>query len=117
MENININDLYQEAKTHCDPEIGMFLVQNGIVKTKPGLLYMNLKKDNFKIEQLKNNILQKYSEIQYLNIYVNEGKLNIGDDIMYIIIGGKKRKNVMMALNIIMDQIKTECIIEEEVFE
>jgi molybdopterin synthase catalytic subunit len=45
---------------------------------------------------------------------VNEGELAIGDDIMYVIVGGDIRDNVFEALMALVRMIKTEVVTETE---
>ena len=40
----------------------------------------------------------------------------MGDDIMYVLIGGDIRPRVIDALNFLVGRIKSECVIEKEVF-
>ncbi len=43
-----------------------------------------------------------------------EGQLKIGDDIMYVLIGGDIRPHVVDALQFLVEKIKTECVTEIE---
>ena len=49
-----------------------------------------------------------------IKVWLNEGQLNLGDDIMYILIGGDIRPHVVNALQFLVEKVKTECVIEIE---
>ena len=118
----------KEAKEEPDAGMcGMYLVHNGTVRQsakalvregKEGLtdvIGMNFSFDSDKVEQA---ILEAshLEGIYYVRAWLNEGKLNMGDDIMYVMIGGDIRPHVVDALQFLVGKIKNECVIEEEVF-
>ena len=49
-----------------------------------------------------------------LRVWVNEGRLVIGDDIMRVLVAGDIRENVFAALQELVRLIKTECVSEQE---
>ena len=55
--------------------------------------------------------------IFYLRVWVNEGRLQAGDDIMYVLVGGDIRPHVVKALEYLVGRIKSECVQEQEIFE
>jgi Molybdopterin converting factor, large subunit len=52
--------------------------------------------------------------IFYVRTWLNSGNLKIGDDIMYVLIGGDIRPHVIDALQALVGKIKSECVIETE---
>ena len=54
--------------------------------------------------------------IYYVRVWLNSGELNVGDDIMYVLIGGDIRPHVVDALQALVGKIKTECVTETEKF-
>ena len=54
--------------------------------------------------------------ISLIRVWLNSGKLKMGDDIMYVLIGGDIRPRVIDALSFLVGKIKSECVIEKEVF-
>ncbi len=52
--------------------------------------------------------------IFYIKVWLNEGKLKVGEDIMYVLIGGDIRPRVIDALQFLVGKIKTECVTEIE---
>lgn len=52
--------------------------------------------------------------IHYVRVWVNEGRLAVGDDIMLALVGGDIRPHVIDALQTLVDTIKNECVVETE---
>ncbi|MGM0653018.1 MAG: molybdenum cofactor biosynthesis protein MoaE [Bacillota bacterium] len=122
----SIDQWLREAK--ADPaaaKVGMFLTHNGIVRQTPkakvreglddgkavkGLeFYYDAKKVEAVIEETC-----KLEGIFYVKAWLNEGQLEVGDDIMYVLIGGDIRPHVVDALQFMVGKIKTECVTEIE---
>ena len=115
----------KEAKTHeSAPKIGMYLTHNGIVRqsAKAKVRYGEDAKDVtgmvFSYDQSKVDAVladaRKLEGIYYIRVWLNEGELKVGDDIMYVLIGGDIRPRVVDALNYIVGRIKNECVTETE---
>ena len=115
-----------EAKAHeSAPKIGMYLTHNGIVRqsarakvrlgaqdAKP-VTGMYFSYDREKVNAV---IAETYNleGIYYIKVWLNEGELSVGDDIMYVLIGGDIRPHVVDALQYLVGRIKSECVTEEE---
>ena len=54
--------------------------------------------------------------IRYVRVWLNEGKLDLGDDIMLVLVGGDIRPHVIDALQALVGTIKNECVIEQELY-
>ena len=115
----------KEAKAHeSAPKIGMYLTHNGIVRqsAKARVRYGEDVKDVtgmiFSYDQEKVDAVlsdaEKLDGIYYIRVWLNEGELKVGDDIMYVLIGGDIRPRVVDALNYIVGRIKNECVTETE---
>ena len=115
----------KEAKAHeSAPKIGMYLPHNGIVRqsAKAKVRYGEDAKDVtgmiFSYDQAKVDAVledaKRLEGIYYIRIWLNEGELKVGDDIMYVLIGGAIRPRVVDALNYIVGRIKNECVTETE---
>ena len=115
----------REAKAHeSAPKIGMYLTHNGIVRqsAKAKVRYGEDAKDVtgmiFSYDQEKVDAIvadtYKMDGIYYIRVWLNEGQLSMGDDIMYVLIGGDIRPRVVDALNYIVGRIKNECVVEKE---
>ena len=115
----------REAKAHeSAPKIGMYLTHNGIVRrsAKAKVRYGEDAQDVtgmvFSYDQSKVDAVladaEKLEGIYYIRVWLNEGELKVGDDIMYVLIGGDIRPRVVDALNYIVGRIKNECVTETE---
>ena len=56
----------------------------------------------------------KREGIFYIRVWLNDGQLEVGEDIMYVLIGGDIRPHVIDALQSLVEKIKTECVVETE---
>ena len=54
--------------------------------------------------------------IGYVRVWLNEGVLQVGDDIMFVLIGGDIRPHVVDALQTLVGTLKNECVTERELF-
>ena len=59
---------------------------------------------------------KKLEGIYYVRVWLNEGELQVGDDIMYVLIGGDIRPRVIDALQSLVGTIKSECVTETELY-
>lgn len=118
----------KEAKQAPDAgKVGMYLVHNGTVRetakdlvrngntdTKP-VVGMQFSYDAEKLNQAVEETLAREG-IYYVRTWLNEGELNAGDDIMYVMIGGDIRPRVIEALDFLVGKIKSECVKEVEMY-
>ena len=116
----------KEAKAHeSAPKIGMYLTHNGIVrqtaKAKVRFGEENTKEVIGMIfsydEEKVNEVIAdtyKMEGIYYIRVWLNEGELSVGDDIMYVLIGGDIRPRVVDALQYLVGRVKNECVVEKE---
>ncbi len=116
----------QEAKAHPSaPKIGMYLTHNGIVRQTPKakvrfgaedageVTGMRFDYDADKVDAVIADAY-KMEGIYYIKVWLNRGVLEVGDDIMYVLIGGDIRPHVVDALQYLVGRIKTECVTETE---
>jgi molybdopterin synthase catalytic subunit len=97
--------------------LGMILCHNGIVRAtaKDGgkVQAMNLSYDKVKLEQ-KVREFKKRDGIVDIRVWINEGHLQIGDDIMNVCVAGRFRKDVLPVFQELITMIKTEIVREQE---
>lgn len=118
----------KEAKAHeSAPKIGMYLTHNGTVRqtAKAKVRYgeadtrevtgMIFSYDEEKVNAVIADTYQMEG-IYYIKVWLNEGTLSMGDDIMYVLIGGDIRPRVVDALQYLVSRIKNECVVETEVY-
>ena len=122
----SIDEWLKEAKADQSAlQEGMFLVHNGVVRQTPkaqvrqGLDDGSLVKGmEFAYDAAKVDAAicetYKMEGIFYVKVWLNEGQLTLGDDIMYVLIGGDIRPHVIDALQFLVGKIKNECVTEIE---
>ena len=105
----------------------MYLTHNGIVRESAKAKVRQGSADTRPLDglQLSNNheavaaIIaepNKLDGIFYIKVWLNEGELSVGDDIMYVLIGGDIRPHVVVALQYLVGRIKNECVTEIELY-
>ena len=109
------------------PECGMYLFHNGVVRAAPkavvrqgaerkadveGMLF------SYDREKLAAAIAhaEALPGIFHVRVWLNEGRLSVGDDIMLVLVGGDIRPHVIDALQSLVGEIKTRCVREEELY-
>jgi len=113
-----IDQWIKEIKGQSDfKDLGMFLVHNGVVRatSKEGkpVLGMHLSYDREKLAGLVNE-LSRRDGIVSVKVWINEGLLHVGDDIMYALVAGKFRTHVFPVLQELVSRIKKEIVSEVE---
>ena len=124
----SIDTWLTEAKSHKDAaKIGMYLTHNGVVRetakakvrqdetnTRPvcGMLF------SYDAQKVDAVIADTYAMdgIYYIKVWLNEGQLTVGDDLMYVLIGGDIRPRVIDAMQYLVSRIKNECVTEVELY-
>ncbi len=117
----------REAK--ADPSAalcGMYLIHNGCVRqtaralvrqgaqgTSP-VVGMQFSYDARKVEEAV-AAAKALPGIYYVRVWLNEGELALGDDIMLVLIGGDIRPHVVDALQTLVGRIKQDCVSEREI--
>ena len=125
----SMDEWLKEAKVHESAEkIGMYLTHNGIVRksAKAKVRYgeentkevsgMLFSYDEAKVAAAVEETYQM-DGIYYIKTWLNEGELHVGDDIMYVLIGGDIRPHVVDALQFLVGKLKNECVEETEIYE
>ena len=122
----SIDAWLKEAKAHeSAPLCGMYLTHNGTVRqtAKAKVRYgeENTREVTcmiFSYDEEKVNAViadtYKMEGIYYIKVWLNEGRLCMGDDIMYVLIGGDIRPRVVDALQYLVGRVKNECVVEKE---
>lgn len=118
--------LREAKKSEHASKIGMFLTHNGVVRetsraaargvagdTSP-VTAMEFSYNEEKVDKAIEETL-KMEGIFYVRVWLNEGRLLPGDDIMYILIGGDIRPHVTDALQALVGTIKNNCVEEKEI--
>ena len=118
----------KEAKEDSSAaECGMYLIHNGTVRQSArarvrqgaenteavtGMYFRyDAEKVALAIQKTKN-----MDGVFYVRVWLNEGLLALGDDIMLVLVGGDIRPHVIDALQALVGTIKNECVVEQELF-
>lgn len=121
----SMDEWLREAK--ADPrasQVGMYLVHNGVVRLTPkakvrngenaadvaGMLF------SYEEEKVASAVAETYRlpGVYYVRVWLNSGELSVGDDIMYVLVGGDIRPHVVDALQTLVGKLKSDCVSETE---
>ncbi|MBP3522163.1 MAG: molybdenum cofactor biosynthesis protein MoaE [Clostridia bacterium] len=116
----------REAKAHPDADkVGMYLTHNGVVRgtakarvrlgaqdAQP-VTGMTFSYDREKMDAAVAETLAM-DGIYYARAWLNEGELAVGEDIMFVLVGGDIRPHVIDALQFLVGRLKSECVTELE---
>lgn len=116
----------QEAKAHPDADkVGMYLTHNGVVRGTAKARVrlgaqdaqpvngMTFSYDREKMDAAVAETLAM-DGIYYARAWLNEGELAVGEDIMFVLVGGDIRPHVIDALQFLVGRLKSECVTEVE---
>lgn len=118
----------KEAKSHKNAEkVGMYLTHNGVVRESAKALVRNGEENtkpvrgmvfDYDEEKAAAAIADTYTQpgIYYVKVWLNRGELKVGDDLMYVMVGGDIRPHVIDGLEYLVARLKKECVMETEVF-
>ena len=116
----------REAKAEAAAaDCGMFLLHNGVVRrsakakvragdeSAPDVRGMLFSWDREKTAAAIAEA-ERMEGISIIRVWMNEGELTVGDDIMYVLVGGDIRPHVIDALQALVGRLKNECVTETE---
>ena len=124
----SIDQWLKEAKQ--DPQAaqcGMFLAHNGIVRITPKKLVREGVEGLGDVAQVEfsydaEGVAAAEKEaltwpgVYYVRTWLNEGVRNVGDSIMYVLIGADIRPNCIDALQKLVGKIKNDLVVEKEIY-
>lgn len=118
----------KEAKAdESSRQCGMYLFHNGTVRStaKAKVRFgenedrpvsgMEFSYDEKKTEEAVSTA-RKLEGIYYVRVWMNSGTLAAGESIMLVLIGGDTRPHVVRALDMLVDELKNNCVTEKEIF-
>lgn len=123
----NMNEWLAEAKASENAaQCGMFLTHNGVVRVTPkaqvregvtGLGQIAQVEFSYDAAGLEAAVQEALSwqGIYFVKVWLNEGVCEVGDSLMYVMIGGDIRPRVIDALQNLVGKIKNELVVEKEV--
>lgn len=113
-----IDEWIADIKKACPPDmLGMILVHNGVVRasSKQGKPVggMRLSYDHVALDQAVRQFRNSEGIVD-IRAWINEGELKVGDDIMYVCVAGRFRKDILPVFQELITLIKTRIVREEE---
>ncbi len=118
-QTFDLSAALQRIKSNSQPEkLGMILIHNGVVrqssrdgtKTVSG---MTLSYDRKQLEEIISSAKQNPC-VADIAIWINEGELKVGDDIMYVILAGERRSCLLPIFEWIIEKLKNDVVKEVE---
>lgn len=109
---MNLSQLIESVKQHPDyPKVGMILCHNGVVRatSRDGRTVSGLRitVDREKLRQVVETNKRRPGIIEIL-VHINaDADLKVGDDVMFIVVAGDIRENVISALQDTLNTIKS----------
>ena len=113
-----IDTWIEEVKQGANPEeLGMILAHNGIVRgtSKSGkpVRSMTLSYDHEKLASLV-PVFKRQPGIIDVKVWINSGDLKVGDTIMFLLVAGRFRTDVLPVFEEFLSLIKNEIVTEAE---
>ncbi len=114
--------LIQKIKQHPRfAEAGIILIHNGVVrktsrngKTVTGL---RVRLDHARLKEIIGHYKQRPGILEILVEIADERRLSVGDDVMFLVVAGDIRENVIQTLSDTLDAIKTTATQKTEFFD
>ena len=109
----SITELLDQVKQHPDyHKAGMVLCHNGVVRetSREGeaVTGLNIQVDHDRLAQIVAEQKKRDGIVEIL-VRINEGKdLDVGDDVMFLVVAGDIRDTVIAVLTDTLNQIKSE---------
>ena len=125
-KNPSADQWLREAKADAAAaDCGMFLLHNGVVRRSAKARVRagdtqaaDVVGMRFSYDRAKTAAAIAAAEamegIRIVRVWMNEGELSVGDDIMYVLVGGDIRPHVIDALQALVGTLKNECVSEIE---
>lgn len=105
-EDFSIDELVQKMKK---PEMGAIVTFLGVVRADGGIKGMNVEvykeMGEKELERLEREAHEKF-EIEAVEIVHREGSLEVGENIVVILVGAKHRKEAFRACEYLIDELK-----------
>ncbi len=110
---MNMTTMLEQIKQHPDyHKAGMILCHNGVVRatSREGeeVTGLEIVVDHEKLAKIVSEQKKREGIIEIL-VHINEGKLlEVGDDVMFLVVAGNIRENVIGTLTDTLNQVKSE---------
>jgi len=109
---MGIEQLIQKIKSHPDyAQAGMILCHNGVVRSTSrdghDVTGLSVQVDHQKLQSVLNTRKKDPGIIEILVQINADRNLSVGDDVMYLVVAGDIRENVLATLEKTLNAIKT----------
>lgn len=118
---MNMQNMMDRIKSHPDyPRAGMILCHNGVVRynSRDGekVSGLRVKVDHARLDSIIAEEKKRPGIVEIL-IHINEDKdLKVGDDVMFLVVAGDIRENVIKTLTDTLNRVKTEATSKEQFY-
>ena len=119
---MDINNALAELKREPGfaDNVGMILVHNGVVRgwsraDHAEVTGIEVTSDLAKIEEIRREIEARDGIFRAV-AHARSGKMQPGDDVLFLIVAGDIRENVKAALADFLDRVKAEAVSKREIF-
>ena len=125
----SVEQWLREAKASPEAaDCGMFLIHNGTVRRSARARVREGAQDTLPVRGMYFSsdaelVAQAVERTRALpgvgtvRVWLNEGELSLGDDIMLVLVGGDIRPHVVDALQYLVGEIKSRCVRETEIYD
>lgn len=116
-QTLDIESMRSRLKAAAEGRAGMILIHNGIVRnsSRSGepVAKIDVSVDRAKLDEILNEARQ-FPGIVAVEVEINEGVLEVGDDVMLLGVAGDIRENVLNCLSGTLNRIKKEVTSKKE---
>ncbi|OGR13981.1 MAG: molybdenum cofactor biosynthesis protein MoaE [Desulfobacterales bacterium RIFOXYA12_FULL_46_15] len=118
---MNIQTMLEQIKKHPDyHQAGMILCHNGVVRatSREGeeVTGLEITVDHQRLSQIISEQKKRPGIVEIL-IHINEGKLlKVGEDVMFLVVAGDIRENVIKSLTDTLNLVKSQVTSKKQFF-
>jgi molybdopterin synthase catalytic subunit len=118
---MNIQTMLEQIKKHPDyHKTGMILCHNGVVRatSREGdeVTGLEITVDHDRLSRIISEQKKRPGIVEIL-IHINEGKaLKVGDDVMFLVVAGNIRENVIAVLTDTLNLVKSQVTSKKQFF-
>lgn len=116
-QTLDIEAMRSRLKAAANGRAGMILIHNGVVRNSSRggdpVCRIDVSVNRARLEEILNDARQS-AGIVAVEAEINEGVLNVGDDVMLLGVAGDIRDNVLNCLTTTLNRIKKEVTSKKE---
>ncbi len=120
MSIFDLNSQLKKIKDEVEQSgLGMILVHNGVVRKAPKkgegeVMFLEISYDDAELNRVIDETYKKNDGVKKVVVWINEGVLNVGDDIMFAIVAGDRRTNILKPFEELIEDVKNRVVKEKE---